>query len=155
MPGRGSDKRLQGLDRAQIRVANSLGLSWGVVPVSVHSSVPKVPSSETENHRGYSHEYFKWYICWQNTNVVTQIWSHRLQRHLISFKIHVSCFAKLNWETVLLNHTLIFKRRKNVWVLLRLSLIYSALGDYNSPQNNTKHIFPLFCAPLTHSNRFD
>lgn len=120
------------------RVANSLVLELGVVPVSVHSSFPKVPSSETENHRGYSHGYFKWYICWQNTNVVKQIWSYRLHRHLIAFKIHVSCFAKLNWETVMLNHTLIFKRRKNVWMLLRFSLIYFALGDYNSPQNNPK-----------------
>lgn len=52
MPGRDSDRCLQGLARA-------LGLEMGVVPVSVYSSAPKVPSSETENHRGHSHGYFK------------------------------------------------------------------------------------------------
>lgn len=52
----GSDR---GRSRPRWRVVNSLELELVAVPVSVHSSVPKIPSSETENHRGHSHGYFK------------------------------------------------------------------------------------------------
>lgn len=55
------------------------------------------------NHKGHSHEYFKQHICWQNTSTVTQIWSHRWQRHLTAFKIQISSFAKLHWGIMLLN----------------------------------------------------
>lgn len=56
MPERGSDRGRSG---PRWRVVNSLGLELVAVPVSVHSSVPKVLSSEIENHRGHSHGYFK------------------------------------------------------------------------------------------------
>lgn len=56
MPERGSDRGRSG---PRWRVVNSLGLELVAVPVSVHSSVPKVLSSERENHRGHSHGYFK------------------------------------------------------------------------------------------------
>lgn len=84
----------------------ALELGWAV-SASSQESVPEVLSSQVENHKGHPHGYFKQHVCWQNTNVVTQIPRHRLQRHLTAFKIHFFCFAKLHWEIMLLNYTLI------------------------------------------------
>lgn len=97
---------LQGSLKAQGQsgqVPQAWELGWAV-SASSQESVPEVSSSQAENHKGHSHGYFKQHICWQNTNVVTQIPSHSLQRHLTAFKIHFSCFAKLHWEIMLFNY---------------------------------------------------
>lgn len=80
-----------------------LGPKWG----AVRPPGPAAGRSRICLFKGHPPEYFKLHICWQNTNIVTQIWSHRWQRHLTVFKIPFSCFAKLPWEIVLLNYTLV------------------------------------------------